>query len=148
MCIAGFSVCISVHYVCTWWSWRPEVLDPLELVLLWATMWVLEIEPRSPCRAASALNHRAISPAGFVSGKAGCIQLSMICMCMYACACVCRCCDIPVDVRKQFAGFCSCFPLPEWGIELRLSALGARALAQWAISQAHFVIFRTYLFRY
>jgi hypothetical protein len=29
---------------------------------LWATIWMLEIEPRSSARAASALNHQAISP--------------------------------------------------------------------------------------
>lgn len=42
------------------WVW--DSLD-LELQTVWATMWVLASEPRSPERAASALSWWAVSPA-------------------------------------------------------------------------------------
>ena len=47
-------VCMYVWVCCFLWNWSYRQL--------WATMWVLRIEPRSSGRVATALNHWAISP--------------------------------------------------------------------------------------
>ena len=53
-----FPTCMFVHCVCTQrdqqWNWRCR--------WLWATMWVLGIEPKSTGRATSALSHWTILP--------------------------------------------------------------------------------------
>lgn len=59
-------VCMSAHYACAWYPWKPEegvwspgtgVSDREPPRGCW------EIEPKSSAGAASALNHRARSPA-------------------------------------------------------------------------------------
>lgn len=51
MCMCAACLCQG-HWIT--WNWNSD--------WSWTTMWVLGMEARSPERAASALNHRAISP--------------------------------------------------------------------------------------
>jgi len=63
-------VCVCVCYVCICMSLSsdtPEEGIRSDYRWLWATMWLLGIELRTPGRAVVALNHWAIPPAQVIS---------------------------------------------------------------------------------
>ena len=60
MCVGVLPACVPVHPG-TWYPRRPE--EGVRCPRTGVIMWVLGIEPKSSKRAASALNHRDISPA-------------------------------------------------------------------------------------
>lgn len=72
-------VCVLVSCLVPWrqkegvGSPEPGVID----LSLTVTMWVPGIEPQSPARAASALNHQAISPVPAI----GCLILCPLKVC-------------------------------------------------------------------
>ena len=63
MCMDILPACLSVNHESVWYPRRlEEAPHPLNPRSLWAILWVLGIDPRSPRRAASHLNCGAISP--------------------------------------------------------------------------------------
>lgn len=66
LCVLVFCLHTCLHTLCMQCHWRPEEkarCPETEVRECLAALWVPGIEPRSPGRRASALTHRANSPA-------------------------------------------------------------------------------------
>lgn len=56
---------VSVHYVCAWYLWMPEVHIRSPAAITMGATWVLGIEPGSLERTTSLLKHSTISRAQY-----------------------------------------------------------------------------------
>jgi hypothetical protein len=120
MCISVLSVCLCEGV----WCPGPGVTDSCKQ----AAMWVLGIELGSSGRVASALNHRAISPAP-QSRFILFLQIFLV----YECSICMYTCEPEEGIRSHHRWLWATMWL--LGFELRTSGRSVGALNRWAISQ-------------